>query len=339
MGTLWVNRMENPYITRSPVKNPDGFYGRKDTMKKILRDIGRKQMQSHCIIGERRIGKTSLLHQITNSDVQEKYIGDTTSSIFLKTDITLFPDVPPSAFFEKWAKDISGISGQTPPKKPGYLSFRRFLEEVTETGYRVVALIDEFDATTANTNLDRGFFEFLRALTQNYDISFILFSRCPLQYFMRTEKFGSIYSSPFFNTLNISYLKFLEESEARSLITEPSQKAGTDITDHTDFILEQAYYHPFLLQVLCSIVFDYKRSSETNFERILYEFRIQIEEFFTYLWQHSEPNEKEALVKLATKEEDIPKTALDNLDRRSILTEDRNKIFCPLFEEFVKKQI
>ena len=321
------------------MKNSDGFYGRKDIMKKIFRDIGRKQIQSHCIIGERRIGKTSLLYQIISSDVQKKYIGDMGSSIFLKTDITLFPDAPPSAFFEEWAKGIFGISGQTPPKKPGYLSFRRFLEEITETGYRVVALVDEFEATTTNANLDRGFFEFLRALTQNYDISFVLFSRYPLQYFMRTEKFRSIYSSPFFNTLNISYLKFLKEPEARSLISEPSQKAGTDITDLTDFILEQAYYHPFLLQILCSIVFDYKRSSNTNHERILNEFKIQTEEFFTYLWQHSEPNEKEALKKLATKEEDIAKTALDNLDRRSILTEDRNKIFCPLFEEFVKKQI
>jgi len=339
MGHVQVSEMENPYITRSPVRNLDGFYGRKDIMKKIFRDIGRKQMQSHCIIGERRIGKTSLLCQIINKDVQKRYLGETRSSIFLKTDINLLPDAPPAAFFEEWAKKISEISGQVPPKKPGYLSFRRFLEEITETGYRIIALLDEFEATTTNANLDRGFFEFLRALTQNYNVSFILFSRNPLQYFLRTEKFRSIYSSPFFNTLNISYLKFLEEPDARSLIEEPAQKVGTDITDFTDFILEHAYCHPFLLQVLCSIIFDYKKSHDINREKILREFGIQTEEFFTYLWEHSEPNEQEALKKLVTREEDIPKTALDNLDRRSILTEDRSKIFCPLFEEFIKRKI
>ena len=331
--------MENPYVTRSPVKNPDGFYGREGIMKKIFRDIGRKQMQSHCIIGERRIGKTSLLYQIINGDVQKRYLGEIESFIFLGTDVALFPDAPSAAFFEEWARKISEISGQVPPKSPGYLSFRRFLEEITETGYRVIVLLDEFEATAANANLDRGFFEFLRALTQNYNVSFILFSRNPLQYFLRTEKFRSIYSSPFFNTLNISYLKFLEEPDARNLIEEPAQKVGTDITDFKDFILEQVYCHPFLLQVLCSIIFDCKKSSDISREKILREFSIQTEEFFTYLWQHSEPDEQEALKKLVAREENIVKTALDNLDRRSILTKDRSKIFCPLFEEFIKRKI
>lgn len=333
------DKMENPYITRAPVKGPEGFYGREDIMERIFRDIARKQMQSHCIIGETRIGKTSLLYQIMHKEVQKRYIKNVESFISVRTDTLLFPNEPPTTFFEEWAKNISEISRQAPPPELGYLSFRRFVEDVTETGYKLVILIDEFEATITNSHLDRGFFEFLRALTQNYDISFILFSRTPLQYFLRTEKFRSIYSSPFFNTLNISYLKFLKESEARSLITEPSQKAGTDITDFADFILEQACYHPFLLQVLCSTVFDYKRSSDTNHEKILREFKIQTEEFFDYLWQHSDTDEKEALKKLATRKGDIAKTVLDNLDRRSILIEDRSRVFCPLFEEFVKKQI
>jgi len=282
--------MENPYITRSPVKDPDGFYGREDILKRIFKDIAGRGMQSHCIIGERRIGKTSLLNQIAHSQVQEEYTEGTEFSIFVKTDLALFPEALPATFFEEWVRDISKISGQAPSKKPGYLSFRRFVEDVTKIGYRIIILLDEFEATAANSNLDRGFFEFLRALTQNYDISFILFSRTPLQHLMREEKFSSKYSSPFFNTLNISYLKFLKEPEAKSLVAEPAQKAGTDITDFIDFILEQAYYHPFLLQLLSSIVFDYKKSSDTNHEKILKEFKIQTEEFFTYLWQHSSGN-------------------------------------------------
>lgn len=333
------DKMENPYITRAPVKEPEGFYGREDIMVRIFRDIARKQMQSHCIIGERRIGKTSLLYQIIHKEVQKRYIKNVESFISVRTDTLLFPNEPPTTFFEEWAKNISEISRQAPPPEPGYLSFRRFVEDVTETGYKLVILLDEFEATITNSHLDRGFFEFLRALTQNYDISFILFSRTPLQYFLKTEKFRSICSSPFFNALNISYLKFLKKSESESLITEPSQKAGTDITEFADFILNHAYYHPFLLQQLCSIIFDQKKASNSNHENTLKDFKTQTEEFFTYLWQHSDPDEKEVLKKLATKEGDIVKTVLDNLDRRSILTEDRSKIFCPLFEEFVKRQI
>ena len=171
--------MINPYITRSPVKDPKGFYGRDELISKILEDIGRKQMQSRCITGERRIGKTSLLNHLMRSEAQEKYIKNTEPFIFSKTDITLFPDAHPAVFFGKWAKDIFEVSGQALPKEPGYLSFRGLVENVTEAGYKIIILIDEFEATAENPELGRGFFEFLRALTQNYDISFILFSRIP----------------------------------------------------------------------------------------------------------------------------------------------------------------
>ena len=331
--------MENPYITRGPVKDPEEFYGRDETIGRILNDIVRKQMQSRCIIGERKIGKTSLLYQIVDSRVQEKYVGEVESSIFVTTDITFFPDEPPTAFFQEWAKDISQALGQNPPTEFDYLSFRGFVKDVTETGYKIIILLDEFEATAANSKLDRGFFQFLRALTQHYNTAFILFSRTPLHYFLREERFRDKFGSPFFNALNISYLKFLEESEARKLIEEPAQKTGVDITEFTDSILEQAYYHPFLLQLLSGIVFDSKESSNTDLKKILREFKIQTEEFFDYLWKHSDTDEQDALKKLSSQDQDLPKIVLDKLDRRSLLTEDKERIFCPAFEEFVKTKI
>lgn len=331
--------MENPYVTRGPVKYPEGFYGRDETIGRILNDIVRKQMQSRCIIGERKIGKTSLLYQIIDSRVQEKYVGEVESSIFVTTDITFFPDESPTTFFREWAKDISHVSGQIPPKEFDYLSFRGFVKDVTETGYKIIILLDEFEATAANSNLDRGFFQFLRALTQHYSTAYILFSRTPLHYFLREEKYRHKFGSPFFNALNISYLKFLEESEARNLIEEPAQKAGVDITEFTDFILEQAYHHPFLLQLLSGIVFDFKGSSNTDLNKILREFKIQTEEFFDYLWKHSDVDEQDALKKLSSQDQDLPRIVLDKLDRRSLLTKDKERIFCPTFEEFIKTKI
>ncbi|MGC1121663.1 MAG: ATP-binding protein [Candidatus Methanofastidiosia archaeon] len=331
--------MENPYVTRTPVKDLSGFYERKEIVDRVFGDIARKQIQSHCITGERRIGKTSLLFHIMHKEVQTRYMKKIESLILLSTDIAFFPGASPTDFFREWARDICKASGQDSPSDPGYLDFRRFIKDVTETGYRIVILIDEFESTKGNPNLDRGFFEFLRALTQNYHIAFVLFSRIPLQYLMKEEKFSGKYSSPFFNTINVSYLKFLEESEARRLIVEPAQKAGVDITDFTEFILEQGYHHPFLLQLLSSIVFTYKSSSRIDHEKVAREFQIQTEDFFTYLWDHSDSDEQEALKKLTSHGGDIAKIARDKLDRRSLLTKDKEKIFCPLFEDFIRKQI
>lgn len=313
------------------------FYGHKDEIKRIFGEISRRrQMQSHCVIGERRIGKTSLLNMMIHKKMKDIYLNEPENYILTKTDITLAPNGFPSTFFDQWAASISEACGESLSGEPGYLTFRKLVEKVTDEKYNIVILIDEFEATTQNENLERGFFEFLRALTQNYDISFILFCRVPLQYLMRHEKFSSTFSSPFFNTINVSYLGFLGEQEAIKLIEEPAQKAGVDITDYTDFILENAYYHPFLLQILSSIVFNFKQTSNINQEEILKEFKIQTEDFFTYLWQHSDLDEQEALKKLALQDRDISQTTLNKLDRRSLLR-DKEKIFCPLFEEFIKK--
>jgi AAA+ ATPase superfamily predicted ATPase len=330
--------MENPYIPRTPIRDPDMFYGREDEIKRIFGDIGRRrQMQSHCVIGERRIGKTSLLNMMVHKKTQKKYLNEPEKYILTKTDITLAPNGSPSTFFDQWAASISEACGESLSGESGYLTFRKLVEKVKDEKYKIVILIDEFEATIHNKNLERGFFEFLRALTQNYDISFILFCRVPLQYLMRHEKFSSTFSSPFFNTINVSYLGFLEEKEAIKLIEIPANKAGADITEYTDFILKNAYHHPFLLQLLSSIVFDLKQSSNTNQEEILKEFKIQTEDFFTYLWQHSDLDEQEALKKLSLQDKDISQIALNKLDRRSLLTKDKDKIFCPLFEEFIKK--
>jgi len=329
--------MENPYTPRNPIKDPHMFFGQKQIIDGILKDIYRKQMQSQCIIGERRIGKTSLLYQIMNESVGKEYRG-TDSSLFIRTDMNFFPGSSPEDILKEWTTDIAKTSEYLKSVDSGYLHFKRFIEEINGSGYKIAILLDEFEATIKNPHLNRDFFEYLRALTQHYDVAFILFSRTPLQYFLQNEKYSSIFSSPFFNTLNVLYLSFLEEEDARKLIIEPSARAGIDLADHVDFILEKAYYHPFLIQVICKLMFNERKTSEVNLDRIIKKFEVQTEEFFSYLWMHSEPDEKEGLINLI-QNGDIEKIARQKLERRSLLRGKELKIFCPSFEKFISEQI
>lgn len=57
------NRDRNPFIVGPPIKNPESFFGR-DQIIENLKDIQNRQV---CLIGIRRIGKTSLIHQIANA--------------------------------------------------------------------------------------------------------------------------------------------------------------------------------------------------------------------------------------------------------------------------------
>src|SRR4051812_24741982 len=56
-------KMQNPYTSRSMVKNIEYFFGRAEALETIFGNIGSCQHTS--IVGERRIGKSSLLWHIT----------------------------------------------------------------------------------------------------------------------------------------------------------------------------------------------------------------------------------------------------------------------------------
>jgi hypothetical protein len=113
---------------------------------------------------------------------------------------------------------------------------------------------------------------------------------------------------------------------------------GIDLTNHVDFILEKTYFHPFLIQVMCEILVNEKRVSEIHTDMVMKEFNIQTEEFFSYLWTHSEPDEKEGLVNLV-QDRDIDKITKRKLERRSLLKKKEINIFCPSFEKFISEQM
>ena len=55
------DRKFNPYTASRPIVDPEGFFGREDLLSNILNTVHTNHVMIH---GERRIGKTSLLHQI-----------------------------------------------------------------------------------------------------------------------------------------------------------------------------------------------------------------------------------------------------------------------------------
>jgi len=54
----------NPFIVGPPIKDPHFFVGRKDELNEIINCIDGAQPTSVNIVGERRIGKTSLLYHL-----------------------------------------------------------------------------------------------------------------------------------------------------------------------------------------------------------------------------------------------------------------------------------
>ena len=59
-----MNRGFNPYVSGEPIRSGDMFYGRQQLLQRIVDTLHNNSIMIH---GERRIGKTTLLYQLSNA--------------------------------------------------------------------------------------------------------------------------------------------------------------------------------------------------------------------------------------------------------------------------------
>jgi hypothetical protein len=64
----------NPYLNRVAIKDPKQFFGRTREVSKIFSRIGASRPQSISVVGERRIGKSSLLYYINHPEVRARFL-------------------------------------------------------------------------------------------------------------------------------------------------------------------------------------------------------------------------------------------------------------------------
>ena len=65
----------NPYIVGNPIKTKEMFFGRQDDFNYVVKKIGgAKSNQVLVFCGERRSGKTSILFQILNGRLGERFL-------------------------------------------------------------------------------------------------------------------------------------------------------------------------------------------------------------------------------------------------------------------------
>ena len=75
--------MANPYFNRSTIRDPRYFYGRKKELQRIFSLIGSTTPQCVSIIGERRIGKSTLLYHIKESSTIQTYLNTPKNNLFI----------------------------------------------------------------------------------------------------------------------------------------------------------------------------------------------------------------------------------------------------------------
>jgi hypothetical protein len=312
MGTI----MENPFTYGNPISNPARFIGRRREVEQVFSRLRNAEAESTSIMGERRVGKTSLLHYLMNKDVRAHYGVESDRYIFVYSDLQMVDaNTTPVRFSQRLLHQI-GLQTQDVGLKQMIDAARSqevidnfvmadLFDEVDAKNLHVVLLLDEFEKVTGNPNFGPDFFYGLRSLAIQHNLTLITSSRSELIELTHSE---AIRSSPFFNIFANINVRLFSEAEAHELVTSALTGTGIQFTDKELFqIFSFAGYHPFFLQAACYFLFDaYTQdlSPEEREQYLLQHYRQEVAPHLDDYWRNSPDNEKIVLTALALLERD-----------------------------------
>jgi len=333
--------IRNPYFNRKMIKDSDDFYGRKREANLIYSMIDAPRPQCVSIVGNRRIGKSSLLYFIYDKNNRGKYIQNPDDFIFAFMDLQIDQDITEEEFllalFEQLK--LERVEIDVDEDSP-YDTLIKFASELEKNRKKLVVLLDEFESITGNPNFGHKFFSFLRSVANRYDVAYITSSVKELQKLCHTKE---IAVSPFFNIFSSLYLRPFTMREARELIIKPSAAAGIPLVDYMDAIFQLAGTFPFFLQIACYTFFDVLLiEGELNIEDILeieWRFLEEALPHFEYVWEQFSPVEKSVCLKLANGQEIEAREryALKVLERNGYVKkgEEGYALFSKVFNEYL----
>lgn len=252
---------EWPVVLGRPLLDNEPLHGREEMLSQVIKHLRRFQPVN--IVGERRMGKTSLLNHLlahadarltdasyrpltVRVDLQEiglevrRFYGRALSEMLSKIE-----RVQP----ERWGGRRASLSQQQ--IEPSFDDLRDFLIEIKEDaeGFHPIILIDEFETLLAAQvgQMLPEFFDRLRALISARLITIVIASTRPLSDYGERKYLFNPLTSPFFNIFTTVRLTSLTASAAMALLRQVSTSQLTE--DEISEAVKWAGGHPYLLQI------------------------------------------------------------------------------------------
>ncbi len=231
----------SPFITEGPTRGLV-FVGRERGISTVLETI---KSHSYIIVGGRRIGKTSILHQIMLRLHRQEY-----SVLFLECSaISNYQE-----FYRTIATEWKTELGKYERADDLPVTFREIvavLSSNNSTKLPLVFVLDEIDGLLQfdkqQENSEKLFRTF-RDLSQTLRCQFIFSGERHIFQQRKQSK------SPLFNFCENIELKLLSQDDARKLIEEPFSLLNIPIAEGrilVDFMTDACSYHPNLIQQMC----------------------------------------------------------------------------------------
>ena len=267
-----LDELEEPYIVRSdpyleskPIRDPNWFFGRG----KLLQDlpVALAQGQHVCLLGLRKVGKTSLLNQICQRIAKRPLVYIDCQE--LTADASHFYETILKEL-EKWLRNSDLNVPPTTDVEWDASTFRRRFNSLygcwRDAGHtdRVVIVFDEIDKLLPNEEL-RGYeailgeyvslFKTLRGLAQSQQNLVTLVAAYRADINRRNHLSDSVGENPMFRSFKEVHIGFLRAAESKSLIKDIGLWKGIKWNDAAaDTVFDYCAGHPLLTRYFASLV-------------------------------------------------------------------------------------
>ena len=283
----------NPFFYIGGITSSSYFINRENLLERITSTIFNSSPQCISIIGQRKIGKTSLLNVFRSEETISRFRTDDSDWKMIHFDCqkhhqkfsngsSLFQLIV-DYLCNVFPKSQNCSNGQTTNSTQEISQLveiiERIIVEQKSLGFRIVLIFDEFEkALTYEKLFYEGVFGILRALAQEFDtFSWVTSTSRPLHNLFE-EAFEShsiphqirVSESDFFNIAPPYVLKLFELEDIKKLISTYLKNTSINFNDNEiDQIINIGGFFPYFVQRACFHVFEYKKNKLKVLTRML----------------------------------------------------------------------
>jgi hypothetical protein len=336
------------FFSREPVTVASDFVGRKEAVRQVGAWLGARQPQNINIVGEPKIGKSSLLRYIVNQQIGAV---PQVQMVYVWLDLLTLPVCDSEHFwpFLLWqlqtAVSQANISlpegDEELPPLDQILDLLYALRQ-TERPLRLILVMDAFERLSPA--LSAKDLDWLRSLITAHSewLAFVIGSPKPISQLLaelEQSMIGSLFSEQFKDY----YLVLLSDDESAAFC----QKAAAVVSDVSlsrqdmDFLLAEAGPHPALLKMACEYLLQARAAaSKYPYEDAAADLRLDsgVQSLCKRLWLARSPEEQAMLLALAQGQDAGSRQLLVRKLGLAVERNGRLQLFSRVFADFVRQQ-
>jgi ligand-binding sensor domain-containing protein/protocatechuate 3,4-dioxygenase beta subunit len=256
----------NPYIVGNPIRSEQMFFGREDDFRYVRTKLeGASQGVVIVFCGERRVGKSSILFQVMNERLGERFIPVFVDmqEMVITTDAEFFARMS-RLIVESLARKSITVTAPGFDQGNPYHIFLDFLDEglAAIKDRTLLILLDEYELMESKVDdgkLSQELFTFLAGLMDNRERLAFIFTGS-----RRLEERDKKYWRELLRRSLFRKVGFLSGKDTVRLITEPVENRVIYGRGVIEAICRLTAGQPFYTQVTCQNIVDYMNENQQN---------------------------------------------------------------------------